>query len=191
MTGQSRTHVTLKGSPAIRRAIHGFILGAIHWLLVLFLGHPLHAATLMVQVTEIKEPRGQLIVLVCDNENCHKNIRTIEAYQQWHRVTQYEFRPLHNTENQNFAFENLPPGSYTVFILHDLNSDQKPQFEGELPLEPFGMSGLDHVAPKPEFENAAIHLTDEGADATSNIPILTIDNPLLRGALKHIHLHAD
>ncbi|EAR14548.1 MULTISPECIES: DUF2141 domain-containing protein [Robiginitalea] len=58
-----------------------------------------------------------------------------------------------------FTFENVTPGTYAVSVLHDLNSNERMDFESNgMPSEPYGMSGNDMAMGPPTFGGAAFEV---------------------------------
>jgi uncharacterized protein (DUF2141 family) len=52
-----------------------------------------------------------------------------------------------------FTFNNVNPGTYGISVLHDLNSNQRMDYESNgMPTEPYGMSGNDMSMGPPSFE---------------------------------------
>jgi len=53
----------------------------------------------------------------------------------------------------SFTFEGVAPGTYAISVLHDLNSNQRMDFESNgMPGEPYGMSGNDMSMGPPTFD---------------------------------------
>ena len=54
-----------------------------------------------------------------------------------------------------FTFDNVAPGTYAISVLHDLNSNQRMDFQpGGMPKEPYAMSGNDMSMGPPSFESS-------------------------------------
>ena len=52
-----------------------------------------------------------------------------------------------------FTFNNVTPGTYGVSVLHDLNSNQRMDYQSNgMPSEPYGMSGNDMSMGPPSFD---------------------------------------
>ena len=52
-----------------------------------------------------------------------------------------------------FTFNNVTPGTYGVSVLHDLNSNQRMDYQPNgMPSEPYGMSGNDMSMGPPSFD---------------------------------------
>ncbi|GAB4045692.1 DUF2141 domain-containing protein [Spirosoma litoris] len=57
-------------------------------------------------------------------------------------------------------FEGLPAGKYAVRLFQDLNGNQKMDFSGQMPSEPFGLSNVSMLMGPPDFDQSAIELTE-------------------------------
>ena len=61
-----------------------------------------------------------------------------------------------------FTFDNVAPGSYAVAVLHDLNGNQRMDYEPNgMPKEPYGMSGNDMSMGPPTFERVKFEVGTE------------------------------
>ena len=61
-----------------------------------------------------------------------------------------------------FTFEDVTPGTYAVSVLHDLNGNQRMDFEpGGMPKEPYGMSGNDMNMGPPSFDRVKFQVEAE------------------------------
>ena len=61
-----------------------------------------------------------------------------------------------------FTFENVDPGTYAISVLHDLNSNQRMDFQpGGMPKEPYAMSGNEMSMGPPSFESAAFQVGED------------------------------
>jgi uncharacterized protein (DUF2141 family) len=61
-----------------------------------------------------------------------------------------------------FIFDNVTPGTYAISVLHDLNSNQRMDFQpGGMPKEPYAMSGNDMSMGPPSFESAAFQVGED------------------------------
>ncbi|MGB5403671.1 MAG: DUF2141 domain-containing protein [Robiginitalea sp.] len=55
-----------------------------------------------------------------------------------------------------FTFDNVAPGTYGVSVLHDLNSNQRMDYQSNgMPDEPYGMSGNDMSMGPPSFDSVS------------------------------------
>lgn len=62
-----------------------------------------------------------------------------------------------------FTFKNVIPGTYGISVLHDLNSNQRMDYQPNgMPSEPYGMSGNDMSMGPPSFD--AVSFEVEAAD---------------------------
>jgi uncharacterized protein (DUF2141 family) len=58
------------------------------------------------------------------------------------------------------VFEGLPAGKYAVRLFQDLNNNQKMDFEGRMPSEPFGLSNVTMLMGPPDFDQSSFDLTE-------------------------------
>ncbi|MGX1929298.1 DUF2141 domain-containing protein [Flagellimonas sp. 2504JD4-2] len=62
----------------------------------------------------------------------------------------------------SFTFQNVPKGTYAIMALHDINENQRMDFESNgMPKESFGMSGNDMSFGPPNFEMAKFNVAGE------------------------------
>ena len=60
------------------------------------------------------------------------------------------------------TFDGVAPGSYAISVLHDLNGNQRMDFEPSgMPGEPYGMSGNDMSMGPPTFDSAKFQVGTE------------------------------
>ncbi len=159
----------------------GFSLKSFIGLLLLFFSqNQLLGATLNINVTNIKESKEELIVYLCNNEDCHTELLKPENRIQNRKLPISNEQKVKVTSpgSQLVRFENLPPGKYSVFILHDLLEPEKdkPEFENQLgklwPLEPFGVSGLEKATLPGSFDDVATELKEENSVKEINVKLL-------------------
>lgn len=113
------------------------------------------AATLTVTVSNVVEEAGQIRIAVYDEEN-------------WLSTEQRVARQFVSPESVSVAasFE-LPPGTYAVAVLHDVNDNGEMDRRMRLPQEPYGFSN--GVVPRfgpPKFADAAFTVADEDVNIT-------------------------
>lgn len=150
------------------------------FLLALIMMRVLNAASLDVNISEIRKSTGKMIVYLCDNSRCHDDIQSIQSERQFHRLAGKQIVDVTKQGDLNVHFDHLPPGKYSVFCLHDLNGNEVPNFSGKLPLEPFGIYKMEEVGLPPDFEEANVNLDSDDKKASVNVSLLQIEN----GALK-------
>jgi uncharacterized protein (DUF2141 family) len=61
------------------------------------------------------------------------------------------------------TFDGLTPGRYAVRLYQDLNSNQKLDFSGQMPAEPFGFSNVTRLMGPPSFDQCSFELTESKA----------------------------
>lgn len=57
-------------------------------------------------------------------------------------------------------FDGLPEGKYAVRIFQDLNGNDKMDFNGQMPGEPFGFSNITMLMGPPSYSDAAFDLNE-------------------------------
>ncbi|GAB4042526.1 DUF2141 domain-containing protein [Spirosoma jeollabukense] len=58
------------------------------------------------------------------------------------------------------VFEGLESGRYAVRLFQDLNGNQKMDFSGQMPTEPFGFSNVAMLMGPPDFDQSSLELTE-------------------------------
>ena len=62
----------------------------------------------------------------------------------------------------SFTFKNVPPGTYAIMAMHDVNENNRMDFEANgMPKESYGMSGNAMSMGPPTFEDAKFTLADK------------------------------
>ncbi|MEQ8471883.1 MAG: DUF2141 domain-containing protein [Marinoscillum sp.] len=110
--------------------------------------HLFFTSQLTLEVKEIKELKGTLRIAVYDSEATHLDEETIAFYKE-----------VPVTETGSMTIElDLPDGTYSIAIYHDLNNDKKlnTNLVG-IPKEPYGFSNnvMGTFGP-PSFEAARV-----------------------------------
>lgn len=58
------------------------------------------------------------------------------------------------------TFEGLAPGRYAVRVFQDLNDNQKMDYSGQMPAEPFGFSNVAMLMGPPDFDQSSFELKE-------------------------------
>ena len=58
------------------------------------------------------------------------------------------------------VFDGLAPGRYAVRVFQDLNGNQKMDFSGQMPAEPFGLSNVAMLMGPPDFDQSSFDLNE-------------------------------
>ncbi|MBD2702518.1 DUF2141 domain-containing protein [Spirosoma sp. BT702] len=58
------------------------------------------------------------------------------------------------------VFEGLAPGRYAVRLYQDLNANNKLDFSGQIPAEPFGFSNITMLMGPPDFDQSSFELNE-------------------------------
>ncbi|WP_420147325.1 DUF2141 domain-containing protein [Spirosoma sp.] len=59
------------------------------------------------------------------------------------------------------TFEGLTPARYAVRVYQDLNNNQKMDFSGQMPTEPFGFSNVAMLMGPPDFDQSSFELNED------------------------------
>ena len=114
------------------------------------------AAALTVTVTNVATEDGQVRIAVYDEETWLDTER---------RVAREFVAPLSATVSATFE---LPPGTYAVAVLHDVNGNGRMDYGFmRMPKEPYGFSN--GVVPRfgpPKFDDSAFAIADDDVDIT-------------------------
>ena len=115
---------------------------------------------LIVKVTGIKENEGDLIIAVFDNENDYleKPVKAITIKAQ--------------KDANEACFNALPPGIYSISVIHDLDKNGKlnTRLYGP-PSEPYGFyNNVKGTFGPPAFENTSFELK-EGESKSASIQL--------------------
>ena len=114
------------------------------------------AATLTVEIVDVRNAKGDLIFGVFDQADGFPNKQTKSVY--------WEVRPA-KAKGKIVFTSNLPPGTYAASVLHDENrSGDMEKGLGGIPKEGYGVTNN----PKPRFraaryDEATFELPPEGA----------------------------
>jgi uncharacterized protein (DUF2141 family) len=116
------------------------------------------AASLNVQVNDIEEPTGKLMI---------KLVNSKEAYEGKAKPSAGRMIEISNKGQLNVRFDDLAPGTYAIMIMHDENSNGKldSNILG-IPKECYGFSNNPRVMRQPTFEEAKFEVK-EGDQAIS------------------------
>ncbi len=108
------------------------------------------SAGLTLQVTDIRNDKGKIIVLVFDDAAAFQSddVNKAVAYQ--------EVNAAQGTLEIDFA--NLTEGPYAVSLFHDENGDYDFNMVDGYPLEGYGISGASGPLDEPDFQKAAVTL---------------------------------
>jgi uncharacterized protein (DUF2141 family) len=146
-------------------------------LLITFYSGLSNTASLTLKVTNFKSQEGNLLIYLCDTEKCHHDIEEIQKTKDTTRAL-YKKIKIAKSDPTTVKIENLRPGKYSAFCLHDENNDEIPNFTLFVPDEPFGISRLTSVPlSKPNFSDSSIELIDEQSEVEIEIPLLRALDP--------------
>lgn len=67
------------------------------------------------------------------------------------------------TGDVTLSFDGLKPGRYAVRVLQDMNDNQKMDFAGQMPSEPFGFSNVTMLMGPPNFDECSFDLNENKA----------------------------
>ncbi|MEM6358516.1 MAG: DUF2141 domain-containing protein [Bacteroidota bacterium] len=127
---------------------------------LLFLGFPNGAADtgeILVNIENIKSDEGVLIVALFDNED--------DFLKKFYRN---KIITLEEVKNGPVKFEKLPPGRYSVSVIHDQNKNGELDTNwAGIPKEPFGFSkkSFGNFGP-PSFKDTCVDIKNEVTSTT-------------------------
>ena len=114
------------------------------WIAVILMQQTAFAGALKVNVEDINDTKGQVVVLIFDNS---------EGFMQPSEAVRKGYiSPIQGSQGE-VEFKDLESGEYAVFVYHDENKDDRFNvgFRGR-PLEQFGFSGTFEKGHRPDFE---------------------------------------
>ena len=104
---------------------------------------PTSGVTVTVTLENVLNDEGEILAA----------LHTSESFMKGPGVANFKTEAKKGT--LTFSFDNVAPGTYAVSVLHDLNSNQRMDFQpGGMPKEPYAMSGNDMSMGPPSFESA-------------------------------------
>jgi len=84
-------------------------------------------------------------------------LHTQDTFMKGPGVTNY--KSVAQKGQMTFTFNNVTPGTYGISVLHDLNSNQRMDYESNgMPTEPYGMSGNDMSMGPPSFDGVSFEV---------------------------------
>ncbi|MGI2259067.1 DUF2141 domain-containing protein [Shewanella sp. GXUN23E] len=124
------------------------------WLLPLAstLSLSAQAANLTITMTDLPQPKGQLMVAVYDSA---------EAMKSGQQALARQTIAVHSNRH-SMTLNDLPAGQYAVMVFQDLNANNRldRNFIG-IPSEPYGFSNNPSVMGAPDFEDIAFPLGED------------------------------
>lgn len=134
------------------------LLNRYSFALPLMLCLPVEAATLTVNLDNVKPVGGSLTVLLFDRA---------EGFPGEARASQRHVLPA---DRKTLALNGLKPGQYAVMAYHDEDSNgELNRLFGMIPQEGWGLSNNPRVTGKPAFKDAAVTLPESGATITLHL----------------------
>jgi len=106
-------------------------------------------------ITTVTKRSGMLYVGVANSDETFDG----DSY----RKTRIE---IPTTGDVRVSFDGLPAGRYAIRVFQDLNDNQKLDFNGPMPTEPFGFSNVKTMTGPPSFGKCAFDL-----DASKTVEI--------------------
>lgn len=106
--------------------------------------------TVTVTIENVTSDKGKVVASVHSSETFMKGpgIHNLESDIKDGKVT--------------LVFENVTPGTYAIMAMHDVNENQRMDYDSNgMPKESYGMSGNDMSFGPPVFENAKFEVANE------------------------------
>lgn len=134
------------------------MLNVCYFALPLMLCLPAEAASLSVNLDNIKPGGGPLTVLLFDHA---------EGFPKEGRASQRVVLPA---GQKSVTLDGLKPGQYAVMAYHDEDGNgELNRLFGMIPQEGWGLSNNPRVTGKPKFKDAAVTLPEAGAAITLHL----------------------
>ena len=109
---------------------------------------PAFAGGLNLTIDGVRNTNGSIIVLVFDKKRAFEQLK-------WRNAVQYADLPA-RVGSLSHTFPDLTAGPYAIFVFHDENGDQDPDYDDERFLEGVGASGATTRTPEPTFAEASV-----------------------------------
>ncbi|WGD35030.1 DUF2141 domain-containing protein [Olleya sp. YS] len=114
--------------------------------------------------TKVTTEEGQTITVTIDNvkNNTGQVVFALHTKDTWMKG-----QGVQNTtttiENNSvtITFTNVQPGTYSIMALHDVNNNNRMDFENGMPQESYGMSNNPMSYGPPQFSEAKFEVTNE------------------------------
>lgn len=122
-------------------------------ILIIFSAHSQEMGSLIIEIPEIKEQKGSLIILMYSSE---------EGFPRDHEKADFKARIDDFGEAVSHTFENVPFGTYAVLIMQDKNRNGKMDTKRLIPKpkEPIGMSNIESLS-RPDFDKSSFEFDKE------------------------------
>ena len=123
---------------------------------LLLLSTAVNAAELTIEVTDLRNDRGHILLVVDNNaddfEASLANVAGIKlkASKKDVKITLYDF----------------PEGRYAVSVIHDENDNERLDMKGQSPSEGYGFSGVGGAYKLPTFQKAAVEVSGSSSKIT-------------------------
>lgn len=120
-----------------------------------FSNQKVNSYTLEAEVNNLRNQNGVVRFALYDSEQTFPD----KNYKNYYRVLTGKI----NNRSAKVAFDNLPPGSYALHVLHDENMDKQIDKGFLLPKEGIGFSNYNEIGPihKPTFKKASFLLNED------------------------------
>ena len=108
------------------------------------------AASLAINITDIKSGEGRIIIAV------HADARSYNTLDDSAAYAAIVMKP--NGDSAGVTLNMVKPGFYAVTLFHDANNNGAFDFDGDRPLEGYGISGAKHALDEPSFRRARLEV---------------------------------
>ena len=108
------------------------------------------AASLAIDVINIKGNDGRIIIAVHADAASYNTLDDSAAYAA------IVLQP--NGNSARVELGKIPTGFYAVTLFHDANGNGEFDFDGDIPLEGYGISGAKHALDEPNFRQARLEV---------------------------------
>jgi hypothetical protein len=114
------------------------------------------------------------------------NIQDIQKHHKTGPNIKKKIEKVNGKGEITVHFNELEPGKYSVFCLHDVNGNETPDFDGKLPLEPYGIYTATEPGFPPDFNDANKDLPDKTSRAEVTVPLLRIKGEGINNLLRFL-----
>ncbi len=125
-------------------------------------------AVVMGFTATAQEEKGSTLTVVIENVLSEGGtilggLHTSETFMKSGGIMQ---KAVPATEGEvSFTFENVPPGTYAIMVMHDANDNKRMDREANgMPKESYGMSGNEMTMGPPNFESAKFEVNGENQE---------------------------
>ncbi|RAJ16826.1 DUF2141 domain-containing protein [Olleya aquimaris] len=114
--------------------------------------------------TEVATEEGQTITVTINNvkNNTGQVMLALHTKDTWMKSLGVQnINTVIENNSVSITFKNVQPGTYSIMALHDVNTNNRMDFENGMPQESYGMSNNPLSYGPPQFSEAKFEVTNE------------------------------